>query len=369
MRAKPIDDVRREQRLHLEEVAVVDDPLDDAVHVVRLVRRIGDDGVEPTVVVGDLELDLGVVDRGIRHVVVGQERDEGARVVERVGLVAREVVRDARDRVVRERAAELLHADVLAGDGLDDVGAGDEHLAGLVDHDDEVGEGGGVDRAARRGAAHDRDLRDHAGCRGVAPEDLAVLAERDHALLDARAAGVEDADDRHARLQRELHDLDDLLAGDLAERAAEDREVLRVHGDLTAVDRARARDDGVAVGALGLHAERVRAVSHELVELDERTGVEQLGDALAGRHLALGVLLLDRRLAGRGHGFVIALLEVGELAGGRGEVGAVSRFGHAVHSTGEHPGRFVDGFLQIRPPTWCIPVTRGTGRLSAWTFR
>ena len=135
------------------------------------------------------------------------------------------------------------------------------------------------------------------------------------------------------------------------------------------MDRARAGDDGVAVGALGLHAERVRAVAHELVELDEGAGVEQLGDALARRHLALGVLLLDRRLAGRGHGFVIALLEVGELAGGRGEVGAVSRFGHAVHSTGEHPGRFVDGFLQIRPPTWCIPVTRGTGRLSAWTFR
>ena len=120
------------------------------VHVVRLVRGVGDDRVEPAVLVGDLELDLGVVHRGIRHVVVGQERDERARVVERVGLVAREVVRDAGDGVVGERAAELLHADVLAGDGLDHVGAGDEHLAGLVDHDHEVGEGGGVDRTARR---------------------------------------------------------------------------------------------------------------------------------------------------------------------------------------------------------------------------
>ena len=177
------------------------------------------------------------------------------------------------------------------------------------------------------------------GRRGVAAEDLAVLAERDHALLDARAARVEDADDRHAGLQGELHDLDDLLAGDLAERAAEDREVLRVHGDLAAVDGAGAGDDRVAVGALGLHAERVGAVAHELVELDERAGVEQLVDALARRLLALGVLLLDRRLAARRHGFVVAHLEVGELARGRGEVGAVSRFGHAVHSTGEHPGR------------------------------
>ena len=39
-----------------------------------------------------------------------------------------------------------------------------------------------------------------------------------------------------------------------------------------------------------------------------------------------------------GHGLVVALLEVGELARGGEEVGAVGRrFGHAVHSTGEHP--------------------------------
>ena len=39
-------------------------------------------------------------------------------------------------------ATEFLHGDVFAGDGLDDVGPGDEHLAGLVDHDDEVGQRG-----------------------------------------------------------------------------------------------------------------------------------------------------------------------------------------------------------------------------------
>jgi hypothetical protein len=65
----------------------------------------------------------------------------------------------------------------------------------------------------RRGRPHDdRDLRDHARRRGVQAEDLAVLAESDDALLDARAAGVEDADDRHPAAQGELHDLDDLVA-------------------------------------------------------------------------------------------------------------------------------------------------------------
>jgi hypothetical protein len=89
----------------------------------------------------------------------------------------------------------------------------------------EVGDRRGVDGAAGARAHDERDLRDDPEAH-VAQEDLAVEAERDDALLDARAAGVVDADDRAAHLHREVHDLDDLLAEDLAERAAEDGEVL-----------------------------------------------------------------------------------------------------------------------------------------------
>ena len=188
---------------------------------------------------------------------------------------------------------------------------------------------------------------------GVEAEDLAVLAEGDDALLDARAARVEHADDRHAGLEGELHDLDDLLAGDLAERAAEDREVLRVDGDLAAVDGAGAGDDRVAVRPLLLHAERVGAVAHELVELDERALVEQLLDALAGGLLALGVLLLDRGLAARGHGLVVAHLEIGELAGGRvrsghGRGAERGVGGHARSAYRHPPGGGVVAERQLR---------------------
>src|SRR5664280_1337441 len=70
---------------------------------------------------------------------------------------------------------------------------------------------------------HDqRELRDDAGGHHVAVEDLAVQAEGDHAFLDPSAAGVVDADHRAAGPERQVHDLDDLLAEDLAERAAED---------------------------------------------------------------------------------------------------------------------------------------------------
>ena len=237
----------------------------------------------------------------------------------------------ARLGVVGAGAAELLHRDVLAGDGLDDVGAGDEHVGGAVDHDREVGDRGGVDVPAGAGAHDQRDLRDDAGGVHVAAEDLAVEAEGDHALLDAGAGALVDADDRAAGLDREVHDLGDLLAVDLAQRAAEDGEVLGEHAHLAAVDGAVAGDHAVAVGAVLLQPERRRAVPGQLVELDEGALVEEHLDPLAGGLAALGVLLLDRLGRAGVHRLVEPPVEVGQLARGGvdvdvlGDVGALAR--------------------------------------------
>jgi hypothetical protein len=154
----------------------------------------------------------------------------------------------------------------------------------------------------------------------VATEDLGIEPERDHALLDARAAGVVDADERAADLHRQVHDLDDLLAEHLAQGTAEHREVLGEHADLSTVDRAVAGDDAVAVGAVLLLTERDRPVARELVELDERVLVQQRPDPLAGGLLALGVLLLDRLARPCMDGLVVAPDEVCQLACGRVDI-------------------------------------------------
>ena len=67
-------DVLREVRVHLEEVAIVHDRVDDVEHVVRLVRRGGDDGVERLVfAIGR----IGRLDaRRIVDVVAGHERQQ-----------------------------------------------------------------------------------------------------------------------------------------------------------------------------------------------------------------------------------------------------------------------------------------------------
>ena len=79
----------------------------------------------------------------------------------------------------------------------------------------------------------------------IAQEDLAIQPERDHTLLDAGPAGVVEADDGAADLHREVHDLDDLFAEDLAERSAKDREVLREDGHRAPIDLAIAGDDAI----------------------------------------------------------------------------------------------------------------------------
>ena len=272
------------------------------------------------------------IPRRIGVVVGRQVAQQVADVVEGVLLAGRDVVRHARLGHVGVRAAELLHRHVLAGDGLDDVRPGDEHLAGLVDHDDEVGQRGGVDVAARGGAHDQRDLRDDAGGQDVVVEDLAVQAQRDDALLDARARAVVDADQRAAGLDRQLLDLDDLLAVDLAEAAAEHRGVLAEDADVAAVDGAVAGDHAVAERAVAPQPEVGAAVPGQRVELDERALVEQREDALAGGQLALGVDLLDRRLADRVQRLFGPLAQVGQLARGGVDVDLVlgGRFGRVV---------------------------------------
>ena len=90
------------------------------------------------------------------------------------------------------------------------------------------------------------DLRHDARGERVAEEDVGVAAQRDDAFLDARAAGVVEADHRRAVAHREIHHLADLLGERLGERAAEHGEVLREDVDEPSVDAAVAGDDAVA---------------------------------------------------------------------------------------------------------------------------
>ena len=207
-------------------------------------------------------------------------------------------------------AAQLLGRDGLVGHGLHHVGTGDEHVARVLHHEDEVGHRRRVDVAAGARAHDDGDLRDDAGGHHVAREHLAVAAEGVDALLDAGAAGVEQADDRRTVLQRHVLDLGHLAGVAARQRAAHDGEVLGEDVDDAPVDGAPAGDDAVAGGLLLLHAEVGAGVLDEGVELLEGVLVHQQLDALAGGQLAALVLRVDARLPATEACFGPALLQL-----------------------------------------------------------
>ena len=183
----------------------------------------------------------------------------------------------------------------------------------FFDHQDEVGDRRGIDGAAGARAHDGRDLRHHAGSQHVAQKDVGIAGQRHHAFLNARAAGIVQADDRRAHAHGHVHDLDDLGGVGLRERAAEDGEVLREDEHQPAFDAAIAGEEAVAEVLLLVHAEVGAAVGDQLVGLFEGAFVEQELDALAGRHLALLVFAGAALFASAGFGERVAALQFGQF--------------------------------------------------------
>jgi hypothetical protein len=183
-------------------------------------------------------------------------------------------VRDTALRIVRAGATELFLGHLLARDALYDVRAGDEHVARLLDHEDEVRDRRGVDSAAGAGTHDHADLGYHPRGKHVPVEDVRVAGQRDDALLNARPTGVVYTDYGATRVDREVHDLADLLRVHLSQRSPEDRKVLREHTDLSAGDLPVSHHNSVAQGPVLLQPEVVRAVDPVAIQLDESAGIK-----------------------------------------------------------------------------------------------
>ena len=116
-------------------------------------------------------------------------------------IVLRDQVHDAGVIHLRLGPPKFLGGHDFAGDLLDDLRPGDEHLR-LVRLNDEIGQRRTVGRAARARSADQRDLRHRSGEHHVVVEDAPVAGEAVDAFLHARAAGIIDEDERAAGLQR-----------------------------------------------------------------------------------------------------------------------------------------------------------------------
>ena len=193
--------------------------------------------------------------------------------------------------------SELFLAHVLSGDGLHHLGSGEEHVADVFEHDDEVGECGAVDATSGAGAADAANLRYDARSLDVALEDVGKSCQTVDAFLYTCATGVVESDDGGAHLEGEILHLADFLGHGFGEATAVDGEVLCIDIGEAAVDGGASADDAVAEELLLLHAEVVAAVELEHVHFLERAFVDEECDAFACRGLTFGMLFVDGRFA------------------------------------------------------------------------
>ena len=127
----------------LVEVVPVGDTFDDGKHVIWLVRIVRHHVVEK--LSGGLVLAIegspGLVS-ALVPAVLGQVAEKLPRARDSLNVVLEDLVGDAADFAVHLGATELLLGNFLIGDGLDDLWASHEHVARVLDHEDEVCEGG-----------------------------------------------------------------------------------------------------------------------------------------------------------------------------------------------------------------------------------
>ena len=136
---KADDDVGRVVGLQLEELAIVHRLGDGFLDVVRLVGVVGHQRVEAAV--GALDAVLRRA-RGRLLAVAGRDVvEEAPQHEQRLDIVLERQVGHAAAGGVGQRAAQFLGRHGFVRHRLHHLGGGDEHVAGVLDHEDEVGHG------------------------------------------------------------------------------------------------------------------------------------------------------------------------------------------------------------------------------------
>ena len=124
----------------LEEFAVVDDAADHLIHIVRCVRAVGDDLVERILCTVD-----GVLGGNIRrflHIVLGYIAEEFADRADHILFVVACEMSHTTLACVNACTAELLLGNLFAEHLLNYCRTCEEHIAGVLAHNSEVGQRG-----------------------------------------------------------------------------------------------------------------------------------------------------------------------------------------------------------------------------------
>ena len=273
------DDVLGIVFMNLHEVTVIDDGVDDLVHVVRFIRVSRNDVVQIVIHAGDV---IGTLyERSLLHVVLRDEGNETTNFSQRLFLCSRHKMGHTGFGSVDLSAAELLYGYVLTGNGFHYLRAGDEHIGVLLGHHDEVGQRRAIYCSTGTRTKDHTNLRNNTRGQNVTLEDLGIAGQRTCSLLNTCSTRVVQTDDRRSEFHGLIHHIANLECHRLAQRTSDNCSILCKDEYQTTVNRTRSYCYTVTQEHFLLHAEVVTAVGKEHIHLFKRTFVEQHVNTLA----------------------------------------------------------------------------------------
>ena len=190
-------------------------------------------------------------------------------------------------------SAKSFSGNFFAGDRFNYSRSCKEHLGCTFNHVDEVGQCRGVYSAACRWSHDSGNLRNNAGCNGIAPEDFAVAGKCVYCFLDTSSAGVVQAYARSTYLESQFVYVNDFSCMHFAQGSAFYCEVLCKCKYESAVNSTITCNNTFARKIFLFLAEVVATGFNERVDFYERAFIKEKSKSFTSSQLAFFVLFCN----------------------------------------------------------------------------
>ena len=285
------DDVLCEFLSYIVVFAIINNGFQYIIHIVRCIGAFRHNGVQSWISSGRIV--SGFYDRSVFHVVAREEAEQVTNLFNAVFVVFSCELSYAGCTVMGHSAAESFSGDLFAGDGFNDSRAGQEHLGCFLNHVNEVGQSWGVYSAACRWSHDSRNLRNNAGCNGVAPEDLAVARECIDSFLNTSSAGIVQAYARCTDFESQFIYVNDLCSVHFTKGAAFNGEVLSECKYQSSINSAVTCYNAFAREIFLFLAEVVAAGFYEGIDFNESAFIKQKSESFTSSQFAFCMLFFN----------------------------------------------------------------------------
>ncbi len=210
-------------------------------------------------------------------------------------------------RSVCNCSTQIFFGHILVGYSSDDIGTGNKHVTGFVDHENKIGQGRRIDRPSGAWSQNCTDLRNYPWRKNVIVENVGITGQALHALLNSGATRVIKANKRSSVFNGHFLDLNNFISIRPAHRSSKNGEVLGKNIHQAIVNFSIASNDPITSKFLFVNAEIGCPMQHKLIDLVKCSRIKQVFNAFTGGFFSGSMLFFNSLLAPANFSFLIEL--------------------------------------------------------------